>query len=169
MRWKFTERQQKQRKSNILVTAWCFSERSHISNQQRNCSDGFHDFDSVGSHRTPDQGYKAAYRRWKAQPRSFYFHNFASGSVKGCLSKYVCEGTVSPTFDTDWSLNLFWGGFPFCFSLQLFPKKRSILMLQITRKHKLRKANSGSVNICLTCGCYVRIQNPVWPYEGTKN
>ena len=34
-------------------------------------------------------------------PRSFNFHNFVSGSVRACLSKYVFEGTVSPSFDAD--------------------------------------------------------------------
>jgi len=47
------------------------------------------------------RGIKLPMEGGEGQPRSFYFHNLVSGSVKACLSKYVFEGTVSPTFDAD--------------------------------------------------------------------
>lgn len=70
------------------------------------------------------RGIKLPTESGEGQPRWFYFHNFVSGSVKWCLSKYVFEGRVSP-------MSFFWEGFPFCFSLLLFPKKCPLLRLQI--------------------------------------
>ena len=162
MRWKFTERQQKQRKSNILVTSWCFSERSHISNQKQNFSDCFHSFDSVGSHRTPDQGYKVAYGKWGGTTKMILFSKF-------CFRKCEMMSLKIRFWRKSFTNELLLRGIPLLLFSFTFPQEMPITQVTNTRKHKLRKANSSSVNMCLTCGCYVRIQNPIWPYLGTKN
>ena len=92
---------------------------------------------SFGTHREGEE----------KQPWSFYFR------LRKCEKMFlqICFRSKSFTnFQHRLKLELPLWGVLFSFFFSPFPKKRLISRLQITRKSKLRKANSGSVSKYLT-------------------